>query len=398
MTRPEVDVLDPDFHVGDPHPAYRWMRENEPLYRDVNGIWLATRMEHVRHIERHADVFISSKGYRSTWFPNETAMIARDDPIHQEQRKQISDLFTPRAVGRLADDVRGFVDECLAASRMLDRFEVVDTLAGRLPALMTCHLLGWPLSHWRDVKSWSERLMRVDMLSRDPAQMSDATRAVVEMAAITKPSIEQRRGCPVGEVPDDVLGRWATAEMDGCPLSLEHINSELGLVVPGGAETTRTTLARSLIMLAERNDLWEAMAQDPDSIPTAVEELLRWVTPLNNMFRTVVGDVEVDGVQMRDGDRIALVYPSANRDADYFDNPDEIDFSRNPNPHISFGFGTHFCLGAHVARLQLRIVLEELTQRFTNLRAMSEPVYEANVFVKAVERFELGFDHRERTR
>lgn len=392
--RPEVDVLDPNFHGGDPHPAYRWMRGNEPLYRDVNGIYLATRMEHIRLVERRTEQFISSKGYRSTWFPAETAMIAQDDPVHQQQRKQISDLFTPRAVGRLEDDVRGFVGDALDSTRHLDRFEVIDTLAGRLPAVMTCHLLGWPISHWRDVMSWSERLMRVDMLSRDPSLMSDATRAVVEMAAIAGPAISQRRGCPVGQAPDDVLARWANAEVDGRPLSLEHINSELGLVVPGGAETTRTTLARSLIMLSERNDLWEAMAADPGMIPSAVEELLRWVTPLNNMFRTVVGDVELDGVHLQDGDRIALVYPSANRDDDYFDNADEIDLARNPNPHISFGFGTHFCLGAHVARLQLRVVLEELTSRFTNLRPVSDPTYEANVFVKAVEHFELGFDRR----
>lgn len=388
--RPDVDVLDPHFHVGDPHPAYAWMRRHEPIYRDRNGIWLITRMDHVRHVERRADAFSSSRGYRSVWFPHETAMIARDDPIHQHQRKQISDLFTPRAVNQLEGQVRTFVRDALAATAGVGRFEVIDTLAGRLPAQVTCHLLGWPVAHWRDVRSWSERLMRVDTLHRDPIQMSDANRAVHEMASITAPAIEERRGCPA----TDVLGRWANATLDGEPLSLEHITSELGLVVPGGAETTRTTLARSLIMLSERNDLWEAMAADPSTIPAAVEELLRWVTPLNNMFRTVVEDVELDGVRLAAGDRLALVYPSANRDEEHFEDPHEVDLARNPNPHISFGFGTHFCLGAHVARLQLRVALEELTARFTNLRPVAPPVYEANVFVKAVDRFELAYDLR----
>lgn len=388
--RPDVDILDPQFHVGDPHPAYRWMRQNEPIYRDPNGILCITRMEHLRHVERHASEFVSSRGYRSVWFPHETAMIAKDDPGHQEQRKLISDLFTPRAVARLEEDIRGYIAEALAPTVMTDRFEVVDTLAGRIPAMVTCRLLGWPLEHWRDVMSWSERLMRVDTLSRDPLQMSDATRAVHEIAALTAPSIEARRGCPA----EDVLGRWANAELGGCPMSLAEINSELGLVVPGGAETTRTTLARSLILLSERNDLWEHLHAEPATIPTAVEELLRWVTPLNNMFRTAAAATELDGVAVEEGQRIALVYPSANRDEAAFDDPFEVDLARDPNPHVSFGFGTHFCLGAHVARLTMRVALEELTSRFTNLRQGHPPRYEANVFVKAVEHFELVVDHR----
>jgi len=388
--RPDVDLLDPHFHVGDPHPAYEWMRRNEPIYRDRNGLWCITRMDHVRHVERHASTFISSKGYRSVWFPHETAMIARDDPGHQEQRRLISDLFTPRAVGRLEDDIRALVRTALGNVAGTDRFEVVDALAGRLPAQMTCQLLGWPLSHWRDVKAWSERLMRVDTLHRDPIQMSDAIRSVREMHAITAPAIEERRGCPA----EDILGRWANATLEGCPMTLDQIDSELGLVVPGGAETTRTTLARSLIMLSERPDLWEWMAEDASRIPAAVEELIRWVTPLNNMFRTVAEDTEVDGVTMKAGDRVALVYPSANRDEARFEDPYEVILDRDPNPHVSFGFGTHFCLGAPVARLQLRVALEELTRTYTTLRPAGEPVYEANVFVKAVERFELMADRR----
>src|SRR5690606_32963141 len=140
---------------------------------------------------------------------------------HQEQRKLISDLFTPRAVAALEDDIRRFVTESLDLARGMDRFEVIDTIAGRLPALLTCRLLGWPLAHWRDVKSWSERLMRVDSLLRDPIKLSDATRAVMEMSAVTRPSIEERRGCPA----TDVLGRWANATLEGCPMSLEQIDS-----------------------------------------------------------------------------------------------------------------------------------------------------------------------------
>jgi cytochrome P450 family 142 subfamily A polypeptide 1 len=388
--RPEVDLLDPTFHVGDPHPAYRWMRANEPVYRDTNGIWCVTRMEHVRDVERHATSFVSSRGYRSVWTPSETSMISKDDPVHTEQRRLVADRFTPRAVGALEGDVRQIVTDALGMVDLTSQFEVVDTIAARLPAMLTCRLIGWPDSHWREVSSWSERLMRIDTLGANPAQLSDTIRAVFEMAELAAPSVEARRGCPA----DDLLSRWANGTVGGRPMTLQDINSELGLVIPGGAETTRTTLARALILFSERPDLWEPLAADPSGIPRAVEELLRWITPLNNMFRTAVVDAEIGGVPISPGDRVALVYPSANRDESVFADPDDLDLDRDPNPHISFGFGTHFCLGAHVARLSLRVALEELAARFTNLRPASAPRYEANVFVKAVERFDLAFDRR----
>ncbi len=391
MTRPDVDLLDPSFHVGDPHPAYRWMRQHEPIYRDEgNRLWAMTRMEHLRHVERHTEVFSSNRGYRSVWIPTETSMISKDDPAHSAQRKLIADRFTPRAVNALEDEVRAIVTEALGTFIISDRFEVVDTLAARVPSMLTARLVGWPDERWRDVRSWSERLMRVDTMPRDPLHASDGIRAVFEIAGAVDPLLAARKACPA----DDLMSVWADATIDGCPMSVEEINSELGLFIPGGAETTRTTLARALILFSERNDLWEQLAAAPETIPVAVEELLRWITPLNNMFRTVTEETELDGVTFSPGDRIALVYPSANRDEAVFANPDDVDLARDPNQHVAFGFGTHFCLGAHVARLVLRVALEELTQRFTNLRPGSPPRYEANVFVKGVESFELVVDRR----
>lgn len=391
VDRPVVDLLDPTFHVGDPHPAYRWMRQHEPIYRDeTNNLWCITRMEHLRHVERHASTFISSRGYRSVWVPIETSMISKDDPAHTRQRKLISDRFTPRAAGRREDDIRQLVREAMALFSLSGRVEFVDAFAARIPAITTCRLIGWDDTRWRDVSSWSERVMRIDTMARDPQHGADGLRAVLEIAAAVEPALAERRECP----RDDLLSVWASAELDGCPMTEAEINSELGLVIPGGVDTTRTTLSRALILFCQRNDLWEQLAADPALIPSAVEELFRWITPLNNMFRTVAEDTEVDGVAMKAGDRIALVYPSANRDERVFDNPDELDFTRDPNPHIAFGFGTHFCLGANVARVSLRVALEELTSTLTNLRVGAEPVYEANVFVKAVQHFEMAFDRR----
>ena len=388
-SRPVVDLLDPEFHL-DPHPAYRWMREHEPVFREANGIWCVTRIDDLRDVERRASTFVSSKGYRSVWSPAETSMISKDDPAHTEQRRLVADRFTPRAVASLEDDLRGIVRDALAPTELVGQFEVVDTIAARVPATVTCRLVGWPDERWRDVATWSERLMRIDTLHHDPAQLSDTIRAFHELAELADATVAARRACPA----EDLVSRWANGTIEGRPMSPTDIHYELGLVVPGGAETTRTTLARSLILFAERPDLWEWIAEDHGRIPRAVEELLRFVTPLNNMFRTAVADAQVGGTAVSSGDRIALVYPSANRDDAVFERPDEVDLARDPNPHVAFGFGTHFCLGAHVARLSLRVTLEELTARFTELRPASEPRYEANVFVKAVERFDLAVRRR----
>jgi len=170
--------------------------------------------------------------------------------------------------------------------------------------------------------------------------------------------------------------------------------NETGLVISGGAETTRTVIARSLVAFADHPDQWEAMHADPSLIPGAVEEMIRWVTPLNNMFRLAQADTEVGGQPVRAGDRMALLYPSANRDEAVFDDPFRFDIRRNPNPQIAFGFGTHFCLGASLARLELRLLMERLVARITDLEVLSPPDIEPNIFVGAVRSLDLGFNRR----
>ncbi|CAN0496052.1 unnamed protein product, partial [Phaeothamnion confervicola] len=166
------------------------------------------------------------------------------------------------------------------------------------------------------------------------------------------------------------------------------------LFISGGAETTRTAISHGLRAFVDHPDQWEAMAADPSLVPGAVEEVLRWVTPLNNMFRRAAADDEIGGRAIRRGDRIVLLYPSANRDEAVFDDPFRFDIRRNPNPQIAFGFGTHLCIGTHVARTTLAAVFGQLSQRVTNLRAVTEPDVESNIFARAVRHFRLGFTPR----
>ena len=390
------DLLDPEFYRPNPHEAYAWMRAHEPVYRDgANGLWAITRHADVLDVERRSDVFLSGPGYRALASPDETNMIAQDDPRHQQQRRLVSRDFTPQAVRTRADEIRALVvellDEALAdGPGGSGELEVVDQLAAQLPARLTCRLLGFPEGQWRDLKSWSERLMRLDTMDKDPDVAMGVITACFEFNNRLDDLLAERQGCPMG----DLLSTWANAEIDGEPLDRLSVFHETGLFISGGSETTRTVIAHGLRALCDHPDQWELLAERPDVAPTAVEELLRWVTPLNNFFRTAAVDTQVGGQAIAAGDRVILLYPSANRDEAVFADPFRFDVARNPNHHVAFGYGTHFCLGANLARQTLRILLEELAPRITALTPITEPDVEPNLFARAVRSFTLGYRRR----
>jgi cholest-4-en-3-one 26-monooxygenase len=391
--RPTFDLLDPAFYgdIDAMHDAFTWMRADAPVYRDeANGLWGITRHADVIDVERRAQVFVSGRGYRSFHSPGETNMIAQDDPEHAEQRRLVSRRFTPGGVRELEPLIRSLVSELVDGAVERGGMDVVADLAAQLPARLTAHLLGYPEERWPAIQSWSERLMRYDAVPRDQDAMQGMLAAIMEFRGELDVLAEERRRQPA----DDLISVWANAEVGGCPMTADTIMHETGLFISGGAETTRTVIARSLREFCRHPDQWELLAAEPARIPTAVEEMIRWVTPLNNFFRTAVTDASVRGVAMATGDRVILLYPSANRDEDVFDDPFTFDVTRDPNHHAAFGFGPHFCLGAPLARLELRILMEELTRRVTNLRVRTEPDIEPNVFVGAVRSFELDLDAR----
>jgi cytochrome P450 family 142 subfamily A polypeptide 1 len=388
-----IDLLDPNFYqdAEGMHEAFTWMRANEPVYRDArNGLWGITRHADLKEVERRSTVFVSGQGYRAIWAPDEINMIAQDDPRHRQQRMLVQGDLTGAAVAARRVEIDALVAELLDAALPSGQMEVVDALSGQLPARLTCRLLGYPEDIWRDVKSWSERLMRIDMRERDGQTFTDFIDANMEFVGALMPVAQERAGCPA----HDLISTWVHAKIDGQPLSPAAIVHEVGLFISGGAETTRTAISHGLQAFADHPEQWEAMAADPSLVDGAVEEVLRWVTPLNNMFRRAVADDEVGGQAIRRGDRIVLLYPSANRDESVFDRPFEFDIRRDPNPHLAFGFGTHLCVGTHVARNTLHSVFSQLSQRITNLRTVSAPDVEPNIFARAVRRFDLAFDPR----
>ena len=389
-TRIEVDLLDPALYQRNPHDVWSWMRENEPVYRDEkNGLWAVTRHADVMDVERRSTVF-SSKGYRAIYSPEEANMIAQDDPRHRQQRMLVQGELTRAAVHRREEEisvlVTRLVDECLE----LGTFDVVPAIAAQVAARLTTRLLGFPEEMWPDLKSWSERLMRTDMRERDQQTMAEFYDANREFLAAMAPLMAEKSACPV----HDFMSIWAHAEIDGEKLPPASIFHEVGLFIAGGAETTRTAISHGLRAFCDHQDQWNAMAEDPSLVEGAVEEVLRWVTPLNNFFRTVNTDDRIGDQPVKAGDRVIMLYPSANRDEAVFRDPFMFDIRRSPNPHLAFGFGTHLCIGANLARLVLKTVFSELSGRVSTLTPVNEPVVEANIFARAVSTFTLAVTPR----
>jgi len=389
-----LDLRDPAFYQRDPQETWARLRDADGLVRDRNGFVAVARFADVLAAERNAADLSSARGYRVLWEPRERTMISQDDPGHAAQRRRLSPTLTPRAVAAHGDAyrdlVRELVDRAMAEHEATGAVEVVDALAAQLPCRITATMIGFDEADWRKIKDWSERQMRLDTRDVDPDILESFTTSVFEWMAEMQRIIPER----IADPANDFFTRWLFPPDGQEPLPMNDMVMEVGLLVAGGAETTRTLVCHGLRTLCDHPEQWELLHDEPGRIPAAVEELLRWVSPLNNMFRTAVRDTEIDGQPVGEGERVALLYPAANRDPRAFTDPHRFDVTRESTMHLAFGHGTHFCLGANLARLEVRLLLEELTARITGLHPVSEPDVEPNVFARAVRRFDLGFDRR----
>jgi cytochrome P450 family 142 subfamily A polypeptide 1 len=386
----EIDLLDGDFYVDDPYRAYAWMRDHAPAYWDpINELWGISRYDDIVAIEKRKDVFINSDqakgGYRPN-IPADPAIIGLDDPLHQKRRNLVARRFTPRAVAswedHIRDVVRGLLDDAMAHGGPI---EIIDEVAAPLPAEMIGLLLGFPAEMRPKLQEWSERTIA---LGGGPRYMDeDGIVAAMEFAAASAELYEEKRRCPA----DDVMTVWTTAEVPGHPFGVDEVISDSLLLLDGGAETTRTVIARTIIEMSRRPEQWQLLRDGAD-LGVAVEEFIRFVTPIHNMCRVATQDTEIAGSTIAAGDQLVLMYSSANRDPAHFEDPEELDVTRNPNHHIAFGFGTHFCLGASLARLEIRILFEELLERASGFRLVPDSIDEMpNAFVYGLRSAQVEF-------
>jgi cytochrome P450 family 142 subfamily A polypeptide 1 len=392
MERLAVDLLAPELYGGDPYPTYAWMRANEPIYWDeTNELWGISRYDDIVDIEKRKDVFINSDkekgGYRPN-LPADNAIIGLDDPLHHQRRNLVSRRFTPRAANAWEDDIRAKVTRILDAVRDNGgSAEIINDVAAPLPAMMIGKLLGFDESDWPKLKHWSETTIA---LGGGPRYFNEVgMTSAIEFAGAAAELFESKKTCPA----DDIFSLYTTAEIDGCPFDPNDAIADALLLLDGGAETTRTVIAWTILNLIT-HPAEEAKLRNGADLSVAVEEMIRYVTPIHNMCRVAKVDAEVNGVTIPKGNQVVLMYSSANRDEKYFDRPEEFLVDRTPNNHIAFGFGTHFCLGASLARLEIRVFFEELLRRTSGwkLTPGTAPVEMANAFVRGIESAHVDFE------
>jgi cytochrome P450 family 142 subfamily A polypeptide 1 len=334
------------------------MREEAPVYwDDATGIWGIARYDDVMQVARDWKTFCSGQGSRPD--SSVPSMINTDPPEHNLRRGIVSAGFTPRRVEDHEPFLRRKVGELVDAVIDQRSCDFVRDIATPLPMYMIGELMGLPEEDHQQLLEWS------DLFATGGDEVREEVGPAVEAYAdyIMK-IVEQRRG----RGGEDLVSLVVNAEIDGRRLSDFDLVFETMLILVGGDETTRHVISGGLEALLRSPDQLGALRADPSLMKGAIEEMLRWVTPIQNMNRTATRDVPLGGQQIREGDRLLLLYPSANRDETVFAEPDRFDIRRHPNDHVAFGgFGRHHCMGAQLARLELRVLFEVLFERLDEI-------------------------------
>jgi cholest-4-en-3-one 26-monooxygenase len=365
---PAIDLMSGEFFGSDPFGAYAWMREHAPVYHDErNDLWALTRYADVKAAGTDPAVFSNAGGIRPK-FPPLPMMIDFDAPEHSRRRKLVSSGFTPRRVKALEDHVRAVCDDAIDAVCERGECDFVREIAAPLPLNMIGDLLGVDRAARPDLLRWSEDML-LSQGSPDPDAMVAAAQAFAEYEAYMEPVFADRRRTGAD---GDLVGALVHADIDGDKLDHDSLVYESLLILIGGDETTRHVLSGGMLALLEGPPLLERLRADPGLLPVAVEEMLRWVSPIKDMVRTTARPVELHGTRIPEGAEVMLIYPAANRDETVFERPETFDAAREPNPHLAFGFGAHFCLGNQLARLELRVMFEQLFTRLPDL-ALARP-------------------------
>jgi cytochrome P450 family 142 subfamily A polypeptide 1 len=391
VTPPHVNVLDPAFYVQ-PWDAYRWLRDEAPVFWDpVQQLWVISRYDDVLAVERDGARYSSFPGSRPHIdLRDDESMINLDDPDHQQQRNLVVRRFTPHGVRNHEADVRAIATSIVDDIAPRGECEAIEAIASRLPAIVIGDLLGYPREQWERIRFWSEQVMLLagqTSPSGPPHPPHPGLGPVImEFVDMTTALIEQRRADP----RDDLISVWTSQGW-----STKKVLDETILVLNGGAETTRTVIGTMIRDLAMRPDQRQLLLDRPELLSTAaVDEFIRWVTPVLNMRRTATEDHELHGQRIHKGNELVLLYASANRDERAFEHPNILDVSRSSqNRHVAFGFGTHFCLGAHLARLELRVMFEELLRRTPDWELIDpdEPQVIPATFARAYDTIRIRF-------
>lgn len=396
-----------DAFYADPYPFYRTLRETNPVHRDARMGWLVTRYADIQTLAH--DPRLSRAGFEATRMgsvPEEAQTVARpvlaglamemlrtDPPEHTRLRRLVAKAFTPRMIETLRPRMQTIVNRMLDHVADAGGMDVIRDLAYPLPATVIMELLGVPNEDRERLKGWTaDRIAFLGSINVAPDPLAVARHARQSFTALSEyfgSLIAQRRARPTA----DLLSALVTveAEQDGRLSEPELVANAMQLLT-AGHETTTNLIGNGLLALLRHPDQWELLGEDAGRIPVAVEELLRYDSSVQFAPRAVTADLNIGDTHIGAGERVMLALGAANRDPSQFRDPDRLDVTRAPNEHVAFGFDRHFCLGAHLARMEGQVVFASLTERFPNLTLTSETVeWQANPAYRGVRALSVTF-------
>jgi cholest-4-en-3-one 26-monooxygenase len=363
------DILDLSVDIGAQHEELRRLRATDPVcWDDVNQVWLITRYDDVRYASKTPRLFCSGQGVLIN-NDAQVSLVSMDDPEHAKMRGIISRGFTPRVVRHQEELIHRFMRDAIDGVIERGECDFVEDIAVPLPMRIIAHMVGFDDANLDDFRRWTDQMFKANGAT-DLEVLAKATEAFTEFSATILAALDERRRAP----RQDMLSALVAAETEGIlQASDERLEDDelvmfCVLLITAGNETTRNSISRGMQTLMQNPDQLARLAADRRLLPVAIEEILRWTSVIRFFRRTVTQDTELRGVRLREGDRVALVYPSANRDEAVFADADTFKIDRDPNDHVAFGFGPHFCMGANLARLEMRIAFEHVLDRMPDIR------------------------------
>lgn len=396
-----ANLADPStFQAGIPHDTFRRLRAESPLYRQkgqgsIGDFWAVTRHEDIVTVSKDPGRFSSYRASAQIEEYDEEGldmvrmiMLNMDPPQHAKFRRLVSAGFTPLVTSFMEPRIRAVTTQILDAIAEKGEVDFVPTVAAELPLYVITELMGVPEEERHKIFNWSNRLIGFD----DPelgTNMVEAKEAAMELWMYANQLAEHRRSGKVDA--HDFISLLMNAEVDGTQLTEGEFDSFILMLSVAGNETTRNLLSGGLLALLEHPEQKARVLADPSLIPSAVEEMLRWVAPITCFKRTATRDTELAGQAIRENDRLVLYYASGNRDERVFPDPERFDVARTPNDHLAFGVGEHFCLGANLARLEIRILFTELLRRFPDIELAGPVSRLRSSFINGIKHLPVRF-------
>ena len=397
MSLADIDLTNPDAFVpGVPHEWFERLRREAPVYwheeAEGNGFWAVTSYEDCVTVNREWQTFSSMKGAVYLWDLPEAEleqqrmiMLNMDPPLHTRYRLLVNKGFTPRMINALEEQMRERTREILDRVAAQGECDFVVDVAAELPLQVIADMVGVPQEDRHKIFDWSNRMIGGD----DPEYgltEEDRQMASIELYAYASQLAAERRLDP----HQDLISILTQAEVDGEQLSELELDLFFLLLSVAGNETTRNLISHGILALIDNPDQLAMLRADRSLMGSAVEEMLRWGTPVMNFRRTATHDTELGGQQIKEGDKVAFWHISANRDESVFADPYRFDITRSPNEHVAFGSGgPHYCLGANLARMEIRVMFEELLDRFTEMEIVGEVTRLRSNFINGIKHIPL---------